>query len=95
MRKLLTSVLSAAFVLGTASPAFAALGAKKAANIADEVPYTQALNTLSSYAAGNGFSDLGNVTRQGDRIEATAVKDGKPVKLSIDVKSGAVQEHQS
>lgn len=94
-RKLLAAVLSATSVLGAASPAFAALGAKKAANTADELPCTLALNTLYSNAAGNRFSDLGNVTRQGDRIEATVVKDGKPVKLSINVRSGAVQEHQS
>jgi hypothetical protein len=91
MRSLIYGVLSAALALGAASPALAARNAQQAA---DEVRYTDALNTLSGYAASHRYSDLSNVTRRGDRIEATAVRDGKPVKLSIDVTSGEVQEHQ-
>jgi hypothetical protein len=96
MRKLIAAVLSTVFVLGMASPALAAANPRGADSrgAAAEVPYTEALNRLAKYVAEHRYSDLSNITRQDGRIEATAVRDGTPIRLSVDVTSGAVQEHQ-
>jgi hypothetical protein len=38
----------------------------------------------------NGFDNVRNLKRQGDAYNATATKDGQPVKLQIDASSGRV-----
>jgi hypothetical protein len=38
----------------------------------------------------SGFDNVRNLSRQGDQFNATATKDGQPVKLQIDANSGRV-----
>lgn len=85
------AVLSTVLVLGAAGPA---LSASRTTSATADVPCSETRNTLAKYAADHGCSDLSNVNRHGDRVEPTASKAGQPIRLSVDVTSGAVQEHQ-
>jgi len=50
--------------------------------------------TVKSKLESEGYSNVMGVMRSGEKYEATAQKDGKPVKLFIDATTGIVSESE-
>ena len=50
--------------------------------------------TVKSKLESEGYSNVTGVMRSGEKYEATAEKDGKPVKLFIDATTGTIAESE-
>jgi len=50
--------------------------------------------TVKSKLEAEGYSNVMGVMRSGEKYEATAQKDGKPVKLFIDATTGTISESE-
>ena len=98
MNGALRSACAKALLAGLAATALlwpsAAAAAQKAARNPDGPAYTRALNLLHAHMAANGIVPTGKIERKGDVFEATATKDGQPVRLLVETASGTVREAQ-
>lgn len=92
------SALVLAFGLGTAQPASAEaiqLGKKIMPEVVYPLPSIPDSNQMANALTKEGFTNVANVTNEGNVYHAHAKWDGQPVKLTIDGLTGRVFDDEN
>jgi Peptidase propeptide and YPEB domain len=74
------------------SPLIVAGFALAAIGIADAQDLTAA--QVKSKLEAAGYTDVQNVKKEGNHFDATAMKDGKQMRLDVDAKTGAIKPEE-